>query len=476
MEVPMAKILMVASEANPFAKAGGLGDVVGGLAAALGERGEEVAVVLPRYRSVPLENARRVWDDLRVWLGPAHYPASAFQVVERQVSYYLIDCPALYDRDGIYGGASGDFPDNHIRFAALSQAALAVVRHLFRPQVLHCHDWQTALAPLYIHTRWRTDPTFFGLKTLLTIHNLGYQGLYPKEILPAIGLDDTVFYPDQLEFHGKVNLLKGGIRYSDALNAVSLTYAREIQTPELGFGLESLLRARSDALSGILNGVDYAEWDPQTDPHLTANYSAADLSGKRASKADLLSEFGLPAENLDRPLAGIVARLDSQKGFDLIEEVACELAAEDFCLVTLGTGDPKCERFLQGWAAVNPEKIAVRIAYDNRLAHKIEAGCDLFLMPSRYEPCGLSQMYSLRYGTVPVVRATGGLEDTVDEETGFKFREYTGAALLEALRAALAAFRDRERWTAMMRRGMAKDFSWNAPAAEYAALYRRLAG
>jgi len=472
----MAKILMVASEANPFAKAGGLADVVGGLAAALGERGEEVAVVLPRYRSVPLENARRVWDDLGLWLGPAHYPASAWQVVERQVSYYFIDCPALYDRDGIYGGASGDFPDNHIRFAALSQAALAVVRHLFRPQVLHCHDWQAALAPLYIHTRWDTDPTFFGLKTLLTIHNLGYQGLYPKEILPAIGLDDTVFYPDQLEFHGKVNLLKGGIRYSDALNAVSPAYAREIQTPELGFGLESLLRARSDALSGILNGVDYAEWDPQTDPHLTANYSAADLSGKRASKADLLSEFGLPAENLDRPLAGIVARLDSQKGFDLIEEVACELAAEDFCLVALGTGDPKYERFLQGWAAVNPEKIAVRIAYDNRLAHKIEAGCDLFLMPSRYEPCGLSQMYSLRYGTVPVVRATGGLEDTVDDETGFKFREYTGAALLEAVRAALAAFRDRERWTATMRRGMAKDFSWNASAAEYAALYRRLAG
>ena len=472
----MAKILMVASEANPFAKAGGLADVVGGLAAALGERGEEVAVVLPRYRSVPLENARRVWDDLGLWLGPAHYPASAWQVVERQVSYYFIDCPALYDRDGIYGGASGDFPDNHIRFAALSQAALAVVRHLFRPQVLHCHDWQAALAPLYIHTRWDTDPTFFGLKTLLTIHNLGYQGLYPKEILPAIGLDDTVFYPDQLEFHGKVNLLKGGIRYSDALNAVSPAYAREIQRPELGFGLDSLLRARSEALSGILNGVDYAEWDPQTDPHLTANYSAADLSGKRASKADLLSEFGLPAENLDRPLAGIVARLDSQKGFDLIEEVACELAAEDFCLVALGTGDPKYERFLQGWAAVNPEKIAVRIAYDNRLAHKIEAGCDLFLMPSRYEPCGLSQMYSLRYGTVPVVRATGGLEDTVDDETGFKFREYTGAALLEAVRAALAAFRDRERWTATMRRGMAKDFSWNASAAEYAALYRRLAG
>jgi len=472
----MAKILMVASEANPFAKTGGLADVVGALAAALRDRGEEVGIVLPRYRGVPLENARRVLDDLGLWLGPAHYPASAWQVVERGVPYYFIDCPALYDRDGIYGGASGDFPDNHIRFAALSEAALAVVRRLFRPQVLHCHDWQTALAPLYIHTRWRTDPTFFGLKTLLTIHNLGYQGLYPKEILPAIGLDDTVFYPDQLEFHGKVNLLKGGIRYSDALNAVSPTYAREIQTPELGFGLESLLRARRDALSGILNGVDYAEWDPQTDPHLAANYSAADLSGKRACKADLLSEFGLPPENLDKPLAGIVARFDSQKGFDLLQEAASELAAEDFCLVALASGNPAYEGFFQDWAAAHPEKIAVRIAYDNRLAHKIEAGADLFLMPSRYEPCGLNQMFSLRYGTVPVVRATGGLEDTVDDETGFKFREYTGAALWEAVRAALAAFRDREQWTAMMRRGMAKDFSWNASAAEYAALYRRLAG
>lgn len=472
----MAKILMVASEANPFAKTGGLADVVGALAAALHDRGEDVAIVLPRYRGVPLENARRVCDDLGLWLGPAHYPASAWQVVERGVPYYFIDCPALYDRDGIYGDASGDFPDNHIRFAALSQAALAVVRRLFRPQVLHCHDWQAALAPVYIHTRWHTDPTFFGLKTLLTIHNLGYQGLYPKEILPAIGLDDAVFFPDQLEFHGKVNLLKGAIRYSDALNAVSPTYAREIQSPELGFGLDSLLRARSDALSGILNGVDYAEWDPQTDPHLAASYSAADLSGKRACKADLLSEFGLPPENLDKPLAGMVARLDSQKGFDLIQEAASELAAEDFCLVALGTGDPKYERFLQDWAAAHPEKIAVRIAYDNRLAHKIEAGADLFLMPSRYEPCGLSQMFSLRYGTVPLVRATGGLEDTVDDETGFKFRDYTGAALLEAVRAALAAFQDRQQWTAMVRRGMAKDFSWKASAAQYAALYRRLAG
>jgi starch synthase len=472
----MSKILMVASEANPFAKTGGLADVVGSLAAALRARGEEVGIVLPRYRCVPLENARRVWDDLGVWLGHAHYAAGVFQALEREVSYYFIDCPALYDRDGIYGDASGDFPDNHIRFAVLSQAALAVVRHLFRPRVLHCHDWQSALAPVYIHTRFSMDPTFFGLRTLLTIHNLGYQGLYPREILPAIGLDDTLFSPDQLEFHGKVNLLMGGIRSSDALNAVSPTYAREIQGPELGFGLDGLLRARSQALSGILNGVDYAEWDPRTDPHLAANYSPEHLRGKRVSKADLLAEFGLPPENLDKPLAGIVARFDSQKGFDLLQEVASELAAEDLCLVVLGTGAPDTERFFQAWAAANPAKIAVRIAYDTRLAHKIEAGCDLFLMPSRYEPCGLNQMYSLRYGTVPVVRATGGLEDTVDEETGFKFREYSGAALLAAIRAALAAFRDPEQWIARMRRGMARDYSWNASAAQYAALYRRLAG
>ncbi len=472
---PLPKVLMVASEATPMAKTGGLADVAGALAAALGALGHEAAILMPRYRGVPLENARRVYDDLRVWFGPDCYTCTLYLAVERGVPYYLADCPALYDREGLYGDATGDFPDNHIRFAVLSRVALTAVRHVFRPHVIHCHDWQTALVPIYIHTRFAGDPTFMGLRTVLTLHNLGYQGLFPPEILPQIGLDDDLLRPDALEFHGRVNLLKGGIRFSDALTTVSPTYAREIQTPELGFGLDELLRGRGDALTGILNGADYSDWNPETDPFIAARYSAADLSGKAACKLDLLAEFGLPPEALHKPLLGIVSRFDSQKGFDLIEEIAPALAEEDCLLVVLGTGYAEHEQLLRELAAAHPEKIAVRVAYDNPLAHRIEAGADIFLMPSRYEPCGLNQIYSLRYGTVPVVRATGGLDDTIDESTGFKFREYAGPALFEAIRQALAAFRDRDRWEAMMLAGMRKDFSWNASAAAYSALYQRLA-
>ncbi len=471
----MARVLMVASEAAPFAKTGGLADVVGALSAALRARGEEVAVVLPRYRSVVLEGARCVHEHLRVWLAAgALYDASIWQAAHRAVPYYFIECPPLYDRPGIYG-QDGDYPDNHVRFAVLCQAVLALVRYHWRPDVLHCHDWQTALLPVYLRTRLAGDPTFMGLRTLLTLHNLGYQGIYPRAALAQIGLDESVFHPDALEFFGDVNLLKGGIRFADALNAVSPTYAREIQTPELGFGLDGLLRARGDALTGILNGADYEEWNPATDPYVAARYSAADLSGKRVSKQDLLVKMGLPAEALERPLVGMVSRLDSQKGFDLLQEASAEVAAGDLSLVALVTGAPRWEGFLRAWAAAHPDKLAVRIAYDERLAHRIIAGADLLLMPSRYEPCGLTQMYALRYGTVPVARATGGLADTVDESTGFRFREYTVAALLEALRRALAAFREPESWSERMRLGMARDFSWDASAARYAELYRSLA-
>jgi len=465
---------MVASEATPFAKTGGLADVVGALSAALHRRGEEVAIALPRYRSVPLEGAQCVQDHLGVWLAAgAFHSASVWRAVHREVPYYFIDCAPLYDRPGIYGEAA-DYPDNHVRFAVLSQAALALVRYHWRPDVLHCHDWQTALVPIYIRTRLSGDPTFMGLRTLLTVHNLGYQGIYPKEILPQIGLDDAVFHPEALEFFGEVNLLKGGLRFADAVNTVSPTYAREIQTPELGFGLDDLLRARDETLHGILNGADYAEWNPETDPHLAARYSAADLSGKRACKQALLAELGLPAEALDRPLAGMVSRLDSQKGFDLLQEASAELTAEDLSLAALVTSSPRSEGFLRAWAAAHPQKIAVRVAYDEPLAHRIMAGADLLLMPSRYEPCGLSQIYALRYGAVPVVRVTGGLADTVDETTGFRFQEYTVAALLQALRQALAAWRDRAAWMERMRRGMARDFSWEVSAARYSELYRAL--
>ncbi len=472
----MTKILMVASEAAPFAKTGGLADVVGSLPASLHRIGEDVAVLLPRYRAVAVEGARRIYDYMPIWMGDVYYNTSVYQVGE-SVPYYFLDCPELYDREGMYGNSRGDFPDNYIRYAVLSRAALEVARRIFRPQVIHCHDWQSALVPAYIHTVLAADPTFIGIKTLLTIHNLGYQGLFPPEVLAEVGLPATLFRPEALEFFGRVNFMKAGILFSDAINTVSQAYAREIQTREYGWGLDGLLRSRSAALSGILNGADYSQWNPESDPYLPAHYSRADLSGKRVCKRALLSEFGFvdPAAQ-DRPLIGMVTRLAGQKGADLIAQVGEDLAKEDLSLVALGAGEPIYEKILRDLAAAHPDNIAVRIGYDEGLAHRIEAGADMFLMPSRYEPGGLNQLYSLRYGTIPIVRATGGLDDTIEEATGFKFQEYSSAALLEAIRAALAEFRRPDQWSARVGRAMSKDFSWDVSAREYANLYHRLIG
>ena len=469
----MIKILMVASEAAPFAKTGGLADVVGALPAALRPFDCEVVVLIPRHRRIELSTARRIYDSMPIWMGGVAHQTSVYQA-DAPTPFYFLEAPALFDRDGLYGDSSGDYADNAVRFAVLSRAALEVARRIFRPQILHCHDWQTALAPVYLRNVFGLDPTFLGMKTLFTIHNLGYQGLFPPGVLPQIGLDRKLFNPEDLEFYGRVNLLKGGLVSSDALSTVSRRYAEEIQTDECGFGLDGVLRARGAELHGILNGVDYRDWNPATDGHLTAHYSSEDLSGKLLCKKDLIREFGLPEAAVERPLLGVVSRLASQKGTDLILEIAPQLVADDLNLVVLGAGDAAYETKLRDVAAAYPERVAVEIGYDEALAHKIEAGADMFLMPSRYEPSGLNQMYSLRYGTVPVVRATGGLDDTIDEGTGFKFLEYSAAALLAAIREASAAYDDRPAWEAMMRRGMRKDFSWRASAAAYAALYRKL--
>lgn len=472
----MARILMVASEATPFVKTGGLADVLGALPPALRNRGEDVAVVLPWYREAKVAEAKCVLDTFNVWLRHISHQVQVWESLIQGVPYFLVKCDELFGRTGIYYDHRGDFPDNHIRFAVLNKAALAVARRRFRPAIVHAHDWQGSLAPVYLRGLLRGDPVFAGVKTVLTIHNLGYQGIFPAETLAEMGLDRTVFHLDGVEYFGKVNLLKGGICYSDALTTVSKAYAREIQTPEFGCGLEKLLAARSGVLRGILNGADYSEWNPETDPYLPANYSAENLEGKRMCKRELLAEFGFPPEAQTRPLVGIVSRLVSQKGFDLVEAAAAELLGAELSLVVLGTGEARYEGLFRGMAAAHPTRVAVRIAYDNPLAHRIEGGVDIFLMPSRYEPCGLNQIYSLRYGTVPVVRATGGLDDTVDEETGFKFREYSPAAMMAALRQAMEAYRNPERWLSMMRAGMARDYSWNTSAAEYSALYRELPG
>jgi starch synthase len=396
------------------------------------------------------------------------------QSTDRDVTYYFVQCPELYNRDGIYGTADGDFPDNYLRFAVLSMAAIGVARRLFRPDVFHLHDWQAALTPVYLREHFRGDPTFIGVKTLLTIHNLGYQGLFAPQVLPEIALDTKLLNPDQLEFFGRVNFLKAGIAWSDAVSTVSKGYAREIQTPEYGFGLDGFLR-RHGPITGIVNGVDYSLWNPEHDPLIPRNYSPGDLSGKRACKLALLAEYGLPQDNPDRPLLGIISRFAAQKGFDILAEAASRLLEEDLNLVVLGSGDLPYESMFRSLAETYPGKVGLRVGYDTGLAHRIEAGADMFLMPSRYEPCGLNQIYSLKYGTVPVVRATGGLDDTIEDSTGFKFRDYSGDALLDTVRVALRAYQDLDSWTRRMRRGMEKDFSWSASAGEYVDLYKRLA-
>src|SRR5260370_36068236 len=401
----MSKILMVASEATPFAKTGGLADVIGALPAALRNAGNEVRVVLPLYPSALayVPQMRRVYNNLRFQMAGRSYQVDIRQLDWNGIPFYFLDCPALYAREGLYGDLGSDYPDNHIRFAVLCRAALTVARWLFRPEVIHCHDWQTALIAPILKTELQNDPTFFGVKLLMTVHNLGYQGHFPSSSLADVGMDPALYQPAAMEFYGGVNFLKGGLVFIDWINTVSEGYAREIQTPEYGFGLDGLLRARANVLSGILNGVDYAEWSPETDRFIVKNYSVADLSGKRVCKKDLLEEFGLPVDDLDRLLFRIVSRCVSQKGFDLLEQIAYELVQEDVMLVVIGSGEQRYEDVFRGLAWNNPTRVSVKVAYDDSIAHKVEAGADMFLMPSRYEPCGLNQIYSLRFGTVPLV-------------------------------------------------------------------------
>ncbi|HEY3739790.1 MAG TPA: glycogen synthase GlgA [Bryobacteraceae bacterium] len=473
----MARILMVTSEAAPFAKTGGLADVLGSLPPALVERGEEVAVVLPAYASIDLSGAERIYNELTVWMdGGSRYDCSVERIVRQGVHYLFVNCPPMYQRPGIYGDRHGDFGDNHLRFAVLCRAALAISSRIFRPDVIHCHDWQASLVPVYLKSTFRHDPVFYGIKTLLTIHNLGYQGRFGASVLPDIAVPvQDVMHPEGIEYFGDVNLLKGGIVYSDYITTVSPRYAQEIQTPEFGFGLDPLLRARRFFIAGILNGVDYAEWNPQTDRYLPAWYDEASLAGKLTCKKALLEEFYMPTDKLEtRPLLGIVSRFAHQKGLDLVADCIQGIADLGVQMVVLGSGDAALERTFGSFAQARPEQFGYRGGYNEGLAHRIEAGSDMFLMPSRYEPCGLNQIYSLKYGTIPVVRATGGLDDAVTASTGFKFFNSTAHDLYNCIRYATTQFAARESWEQRMRLGMMQDFSWALSAERYAELYRRL--
>ncbi len=468
----------MASEGLPFSKTGGLADVVEALPKALAAQGHEVAVVLPRYHETKATTV--VMPSLTIPMGGTRlrFPAIADGTVLNGVWYFFVEDAEYFDRDGLYGSKTGDYPDNPERYAEFCRAAIEVAKHVWPADVIHCHDWQTALVPVLLRTSYSDDPLVKDIPVVFSIHNIGYHGQFTKDVMERVGLPQVLFHPSGIEFFGSVNLLKGGLIFSDYLTTVSRRYAQEIQTKEYGYGLEGVVHGRADRLVGILNGVDYAAWNPEKDKLIAAKYSAKDLSGKQVCKQDLLEVFGLPAEHLSRPLIGIVSRFADQKGFDLIAEKAHELMREDLALVVLGAGEKKYEDLFRALVAAYPGRVGLKIAYDNTLAHKVEAGSDIFLMPSRYEPSGLNQMYSLKYGTVPIVRATGGLDDSIEPfdvehgtGTGFKFKEYSGEALLFAVRQALHHYMDERIWKRIQLNGMAKDFSWKTPAAEYAKLY-----
>ena len=471
------RILFVASEGLPFSKTGGLADVVEALPKALVAQGHEVAVVLPRYRGTKATAV--VMPSLTIPMANRlRFPAIADGTQISGVRYFFVDDPAYFDRDGIYGTSAGDFPDNAERYSEFCRAAIEIVKHVWPADVIHCHDWQTALVPVLLRTSYGDDPLVKDIPVVFTIHNMGYHGLFKADVLERAGIPRAVYNPAGMEFYGNVNFLKGGLVYSDFLTTVSKRYAQEIQTPEFGYGLDGVVRGRSDRMVGILNGVDYSAWSPEKDKLIPMKYSAKEMGGKHVCKQALLELFGIAPEHAARPVIGIVSRFADQKGFDLIAEKAYELMKEDLTLVVLGSGDRKYEELFQAMANTFPGRVGVKIAYDNEIAHKVEAGADMFLMPSRYEPCGLNQIYSLKYGTVPVVRATGGLDDTVEPfdlehgtGTGFKFADYSGAAMMYAIRQALHHSTDERIWRRIQLNGMAKDFSWKGPAAEYAKVY-----
>lgn len=477
------QIVFAASECVPFAKTGGLADVVGALPAALATLGHGVSVFLPHYKQTKLPpNTQTVIPSVTVPFDDKYRFCSVLDGgTQNGVRFYFIDYPPYFDRDALYGTSLGDYRDNAERFALYSRAVLEASKVLGVPDLFHCHDWQTALIPILLRTVYDEDPAYRNVPCVFTIHNMGYQGLFPPDILPLLMLPWDLFTIGKMEFYGKVNFLKGALVFSDFVTTVSKKYSQEIQTAEYGFGLEGVLKARSATVAGILNGVDYNEWSPEKDKFLARNYSAEDLSGKADCKRDLLQQFGVSHFDPSFPVIGIVSRFAAQKGFDLISHVADRLAQENTIIVALGAGDKEYEDLFRRLNKMFPQKIAVKVAYDNTLAHKIEGGADMFLMPSRYEPCGLNQIYSLRYGTVPVVRATGGLDDTIEpwdpstgKGTGFKFTEYTGEGLLNTIHAALKAYADRESWCKLMRNGMAKDFSWKTSAKEYVRVYERV--
>ena len=476
-------VLIIASEAAPLATAGGLGDVMGSLPAALTELGCRVSVVLPAYRAA-LEQIRE-WEvrieDLPVAFGKWNVTGDILLgQLDRNVPIYLVRRDEFFDRNGIYGSDKGEYFDNLERYIFFSHSIPALCSALsFQPDILLANDWQTGLVMVLLDHGALPGPA-----GIFAIHNMGYLGLVPSEKVENLGLPDRYYRTEGLEFYGRMSLLKAGIVYGQKVVTVSPAYAQEIQTPEFGFGLDGLMRSIKERLHGILNGADYQVWNPETDKYLAANYSPQDTTGKALCKEDLLKMMGLGPGLMDRPVIGMVTRLVEQKGCSLLVDAADELFAMGSGLVVLGSGDDVYEHQLQDLQSRYPDRFGLKLGFDNALAHKIIAGSDIFLIPSLYEPCGLTQMYSLKYGTIPLVRATGGLKDTVidpsentGKRTGFKFDRFQAADLAEALKRALKAFEQPDLWQEIIREAMAQDFSWRRSAKKYLRLFERtLAG
>ncbi|MDD5557871.1 MAG: glycogen synthase GlgA [bacterium] len=479
-------IFMAASEAAPFARTGGLGDVACALSQALTARGHDVRLLIPYYGCID-KAAHDITDTgIGVTVGISNrgeYAGLYRSSLKAGTTVYLLRKDNYYDRPELYGTAEGDYLDNAERFCFFSRAVPAVIKRLeLEPDIVHCHDWQTGLAAPLVKVAERENPLFRRSGLVFTIHNIAYQGLFWHYDMHLTGLPWSVFTAEGIEFYGKINLLKAGIAYADALTTVSPRYSREIQTPEFGCGLEGAIAGRRDRLTGILNGADYTEWNPATDTHIARNYDRDRLAGKATCKEDLLRSFGLRAPD-DRPLLGMVGRFAEQKGFDLVAAALRDLCEAGLSIVILGKGEEKYNRMLRRAVKGLEDRAGLKIAFDDALAHKVYAGADYFLMPSRYEPCGLGQMYGLRYGTVPIVRATGGLDDTVarydaaaGSGNGFKFEEAGAGALVACVREALAVYGVAPHWDRIRRNAMSCDFSWDRSAAAYEGVYRRARG
>ena len=478
------KILICSSEISPFAKTGGLADVAGSLPGALAELGHEVRLMMPKYSQIETKKngLKTVMPELGVQFFPRNYTGAILQgkLPGSDIPIYFVKHSKFFERETLYGDGSGDYPDNHLRFGFFCMSCIWFLKGLkWSPDILICNDWQTALMPVYLKT-WgnlQNDPFYKKIKTLFSIHNLAYQGLFDPEAVDDIGISDSLMTIKGMEFYGKLNLMKGGMLFSEQVSTVSQRYAKEIQTKEFGCGLEGVLRNLDKPVHGIMNGVDYSTWNPVSDKLITANYSAKDLSGKAQCKQALQKNLGL-AINDSIPIIGVITRLDAQKGLDLIQKAEKKLAQLNCQFVLVGTGDPKYEKLLRDLAKRHPDKILASIKFDEKLAHQIIAGSDMLLVPSRYEPCGLTQLYAMHYGTIPVVRETGGLADSVTPHnaktggTGFLFKQYKPDAMVKSIQSAINVYNKKPGdWQCLIQNAMTADFSWTAAAKNYEDLF-----